>query len=72
MKLKYIVKVSYHSFAFDDMVEANAFALMAKAAYVDKNINHDDIDVEIVLMELEDEDEGEPEPEPKKTTENKE
>lgn len=62
MKMKYIVHVSYHSFSFDDMIEANAFALMAKEAYVEnKRGEHGDVDVQIELMEIEDEPEGEPE-----------
>jgi hypothetical protein len=53
MKMKYIVKIDYHKFEFDDADCAIVFAGTAKKNYIDK----DDVDVEIeILIEEEMED----------------
>lgn len=45
--MRYIVKISYNRFEFDDPVKAVAFAEEAKSHFVDDKEN--EVDVEVVL-----------------------
>lgn len=49
--MKYIVKISFYKFEFDDPNKAVAFAEEAKSHYTDEK--GEDIDVEIVLRNKE-------------------
>lgn len=49
--MRYIVKISYHRFEFDDPVKAMVFAEEAKNHYV--NNNDEDVDVDIILKKNE-------------------
>lgn len=65
--IKYIVKVGYNSFEFDNEQDANIFARMAKTAYTGRDYgreeNEIEVTIELVLVSVKDTVTKNPDPE---------